>query len=172
MSVGDIGALLEEHHAAAYGWALHCCAGNAEDAADILQVSYNKVLDGKATFQGRSSFKTWLFGVIKNTARAERRKWIIRNVLMLKFDQFQHAQRHDNNPASAFHEKERQKILGRILKSLPERQGQVLHLIFYQSLTLQEAADVMQISVGSARQHYDRAKQKLRDKKELLEGLL
>jgi RNA polymerase sigma-70 factor (ECF subfamily) len=37
-----------------------------------------------------------------------------------------------------------------------------LHLAFYQQLSLSEAAEVMQITVGSARQHYERAKKRLR----------
>lgn len=52
--------------------------------------------------------------------------------------------------------------LASAVKQLPARQSEVLHLVFQQELSLSEAAAVMGVSVGSSRQHYDRAKKKLR----------
>jgi len=43
-------------------------ARDADRAADVLQIAYLKVLNGKAAFDARSSFKTWLFAVIRRTA--------------------------------------------------------------------------------------------------------
>ena len=43
----------------------------------MLQASYLKILDGRARFAGRSSFRTFLFGVIRRTAAEERRRTAI-----------------------------------------------------------------------------------------------
>jgi len=39
----------------------------------------------------------------------------------------------------------------------------VLHLVFYQELTIEEASRVMNVSLGTARTHFDRGKRRLRE---------
>jgi hypothetical protein len=46
---------LEALHPAGFGWALGCCRWDHQEAADVLQAVYVKVLEGKARFDGRSS---------------------------------------------------------------------------------------------------------------------
>src|SRR5438132_11516583 len=78
MEIADLRCALERHHAESFGWALVCCGRDRVEAEDVLQASYLKVLDGKARFDGRSSVKTWLFGVIRRTAAEERRRRLLR----------------------------------------------------------------------------------------------
>ncbi len=74
MDETELRARLAEHHADAFGWALSCCRGNVHEAADLLQTAYLEVLRGRARFEGRSSFKTWLFAVIRRISAGERRR--------------------------------------------------------------------------------------------------
>jgi RNA polymerase sigma factor (sigma-70 family) len=48
------------------------------------------------------------------------------------------------------------------LAQLPGRQREILHLVFYQDMSIAEAAEVTEIGVGSARTHYERGKARLR----------
>src|SRR5205809_7396154 len=77
MSPDDLAAQLEQLHAAAFGWALSCCAWDRPAAEDALQSSYLKIIDGRARFAGRSSFRTWVFGVIRRTAQEARRRALL-----------------------------------------------------------------------------------------------
>jgi RNA polymerase sigma-70 factor (ECF subfamily) len=47
------------------------------------------------------------------------------------------------------------------MASISERQRQVLELVFYHDLTIEQAARVMGIGLGSARTHYERGKHSL-----------
>ena len=49
------------------------------------------------------------------------------------------------------------------LSKLSGRQREVLHLVFYQDLTIAEAATVLGVTLGSARVHYERGKARLRE---------
>ena len=158
----ELRARLEEHHESSFGWALHCCANRPVEAEEVLQTTYLKVLGGRARYDGRASFKTWLFAVIRHTAADERRRQWLRMRKLTDFLRLQPRDAHAEPAVVRIQRSEQQAKFRRALGELPRRQQQVLHLVFYQDMTVQEAADVMGVSVGSARQHYDRGKQRLR----------
>jgi RNA polymerase sigma-70 factor (ECF subfamily) len=159
----ELEAELERHHADCFGWALSCCDWDRNEAEDVLQTSYLKVLDGRAAFGGRSSLRTWLFGVIRRTASEHRRARALRRLwtpLTALLDEALPDPAPD--AASALGRSESSERLVRALAALPARQREVLHLVFYEGLTIAEAAEVIGISVGSARTHYERGKGRLR----------
>jgi RNA polymerase sigma factor (sigma-70 family) len=152
---------LESLHAESWGWALSCCARDRDLAEDVLQTAYLRIVSGRARFSGRSSFKTWVFGVIRMIARSERRRawlWSSRHRRSdAALDVPDSASRADADVEDA----ERAARLTRALARLSDRQREVLQLAFYHDLTIEDAARVMRVSVGSARTHYDRGKKAL-----------
>jgi RNA polymerase sigma-70 factor (ECF subfamily) len=143
---------LERLHAASFGWALGCCGRNRDDAEEVLQTVYVKVLDGKARFDGRSSLKTWLFAVIRRTALAHRRTRWIRGLAMLRMP--------PPDPVVQEHSDDAKRLVD-ALRRLARRQREVLELVFYHDMTIEQAGQALRISVGSARVHYTRGKKRL-----------
>lgn len=159
----ELEARLAELHEASFGWACSCCGWNESDAEDVLQTAYVKVISGRARYEGRSTFRTWLFGVIRYTAREYRRRRKARDDRAGRLALEVAAEGGGLvEPRDSLEGEERGRVLRAALAKLPDRQREVVHLVFYQDLTVQEAADVMEVSIGSARVHYDRAKKRLR----------
>jgi RNA polymerase sigma factor (sigma-70 family) len=163
MDIAELKAELETLHSASFGWALSCCRRDRAQAEEVLQTVYLKILEGKACFRGEASLKTWLFAVIRKTAIGEHRKNILRMLRWSDTSEQATLVSPLEQPGIALEKSETQAVFQNALKSLPRRQREVLHLVFYQDLSLSEAAVVMSISIGSARQHYDRGKKHLRE---------
>jgi RNA polymerase sigma-70 factor (ECF subfamily) len=158
----DVRRELERLHPESFAWALWCCRQRRDEAEDVLQTVYVKVLEGKARFDGRSSFRTWLFGVVRHTAAEQRRRHWLRDALLLKWFAAAPAPAVTGDPEGTLGEAHRNRQLRAAVDRLPERQREVLHLVFYQEMTVEEAAQTLQISVGTARTHFDRGKSRLR----------
>ena len=153
---------LKACHRDAFAWAVNCCHRNRTDAEDVLQETYLKVLDGRARCDHRSTFKTWLFGVVRLTAADQRRRRFLRDLVSMRAvteDSFR-----DPPPAAdaGVEGAQRHAALERALAGLSHRQREVVVLVFYHEMTVEDAARVMAIGVGSARQHYARGKASLR----------
>ena len=162
MKQTDLQDELERMHTASFGWALLCCNHRREEAEEVLQTTYLKVLEGKATFGGESSLRTWLFGVIRRTASEQRRqRWLRLQI----FDRWQTAlpvSMHAPDPEHMASASEHSRTLLKALAVLSARQRQVLHLVFYQDLTIEEAAQILKLNLGTARTHFERGKRQLR----------
>jgi len=159
MEISELKAELEKLHTAGFGWALSCCRQNRSDAEEVLQMVYLKILQGKAVYRGESKLQTWLFAVIRKTAISERRRQLLRSLNAIVSLET----RSNVELESEFERSEMQRRFQEALAELPGRQRETLHLVFYQDLSLSEAAEIMNVSVGSVRRHYERGKKRLRE---------
>ena len=149
-------------HEESYAWALGCCGRDRHEAEEVLQTVYLEVLDGRARFDGRSSLRTWLFAVVRRTAARSRRHAVLRRLRLVPLD----GSADPPDPAAPGEGAEaadRRERLERALERLPRRQRELLLLVFYHGHTVEEAAAVIGVGVGSARTHYARGKARLRE---------
>ena len=116
---------------------------------------------------GRSDeFRTWLFGVIRRPAAETRRRRVVREMAFSKWLRRTPAPSPASSPESVRQETEIHQRLRRLLQKLSRRQRDLMHLVFYQEMTIEQAAGVLNITLGTARTHYKRGKAQL---KKLLE---
>ena len=152
---------LERLHGESWGWALSCCGRDADLAQDVLQAAYLRILSRKAEFSGESSFRTWAFGVIRLTAREQRRQRWFWNRRTAETERAVDVGDSRAGADEVVEDSERREKIIRALGSLARRQKEVLQLVFYHDMTIEEAAAIMQVSLGSARTHYERGKKSL-----------
>ncbi len=160
----ELSSHLSELHLDSWGWALAVTGADHSEAEEVLQVTYLRILDGRARFQDKAQFKTWLFGVIRRVA-LERRRNSARENAREPLDGVIDPAEYPSagpSPADDLARAQMSSRLRRSLEGLSERQRQILHLVFYQEMTIAEAAEVIGISFGSARTHYERGKKRLR----------
>jgi RNA polymerase sigma-70 factor (ECF subfamily) len=164
-------AELERLHGEAFSWALTCAGGRRAEAEDVLQMTYVAILEGKARFRGDSSLRTWLFAVIANIARSGWRRARARLGLLARMMSAAPQEQvadftspREAGPEDRYRaDQSRDRVIA-AWRALPARQREVLDLVFYRDMTIEEAARVLGVSLGTARVHYERAKASLRAK--------
>ena len=147
---------LEAMHGQVYGWALSRCAFDHATAEDLMQQAYVELLSGNARFDNKSSLKTFVFAVVQKLASNRFRRLATRLRLVR-----QHAEL-TVNAVSAAPEFEQNENVWSAVRALPARQRDIIELVFCRELTIEEASQVMGVSIGTGRVHYDRAKKALR----------
>ena len=123
-----------------------------------MQQAYVELLTGKAVFEQRSSLKTFVFSVVQNLARARFRR------LSARFRMTQKVALNETTRVAELVVNTDTSSIWQAVQTLPGRQRDVIELVFCRDLTVEEAASVMSVTVGSARVHYDRAKKALRQR--------
>ncbi len=158
---------LEAMHSQVYGWALSRCGFDHTAAEDLMQQAYVELLSGNARFDNKSSLRTFVFAVVQNLAKNRFRRLATRLRLVR-----QHAELAIDEAVNAPAIEQNDSVWSAV-RALPARQRDIIELIFCRELTIEEAAQVMGVTTGTGRVHYDRAKKALRTKlqQSLLEEL-
>lgn len=140
--------------------------GNEADALDAVQEGFVKVLTRLESFQGRSTFKTWLLRVVSNAALDLGRQRGRRDFLSLDVpdtgEQDWLPQAITEDPAAGLERADLRHLLDEALAALPESQRRTFVLHADAELSYREVAEVMGISIGTVMSRLFYARQKLR----------
>lgn len=157
--------LFQRYRQAAYRVAFRLL-GNEADALDAVQEGFVKALTHLHSFQGRSSFKTWLLRVVSNAALDLGRQRGRREAVSLD------ATGENDTPSSrlvtadetgkGLERADLRQLLERALHTLSEAQRQTFVLYADAELSYREVAEVMGTSIGTVMSRLFYARQKLR----------
>lgn len=136
--------LLKRHYRTvfkmAYKW-----TGNTADAEDVAQETCVKLAGSIAQFQGQSTFTTWLYRVVVNTAKdyhTSRNRQTVRDNAFADAQSLESsATTHEDSIASA--------ELYRAIHQLPEGQRDAVLLVLAEGLSHKEAGDILGCAEGT-----------------------
>ncbi|MBC2775045.1 sigma-70 family RNA polymerase sigma factor [Rhizobium sp. AQ_MP] len=130
---------------------------NPDEAEDLVHDALVRALERKSTFRTGGSIRNWLMSILHNT-----------HVDRLRHDRAVN-RRHEAAadladvvaPAGQEHSVRLSQVRDAFL-SLPDEQREALHLVAIEELSYQEAADVLNVPVGTLMSRVSRARARLR----------
>ena len=134
-------------------------------AEDIFQEVFIKVYKNLSAFIGNSSIKTWIIRININTCKDYLKSAYTRKVVpMTEYQEDKVAAESD------FEEVEKQDtnhLIKESVLSLPAKYRDVVLCVYFNDMSIAEAAKTLNIAEGTAKSRLSRARQKLKD---VLEG--
>jgi RNA polymerase sigma factor (sigma-70 family) len=159
---------LWQFHSSSLFWTTYRITKNREDAEDALQAALLNAFVHLQTFDGRSSFLTWLTRIAVNSALMIVRK--NRSTLQVSLDHTADGRGPAEagtlrdpapDPEAYFAQRELEAILGNAIRRLRPKFRQALILQKLEEHPAKEAAQIMGISVAAAKTRLFHAKNKL-----------
>ena len=145
---------------------------NEADAQDVVQMSFLKIYRKLETFRGDAPFKSWAYRIVINTALSRIRKQKTRGEVALE-DVNPNFDDDDDLATTSIHDwkvhadnaAENQELRQRIIDAVDELEDKyetVFLLYEVEGLSMDEIADVIDLSVGGVKTRLHRARLHLR----------
>ena len=131
---------------------------NQSLAEDVVQESFVKAYQKIHLFEGRSSFKSWLYQIALNTGKNKLRAAGQKTFLDIEKTHLSVAPEAE---VSLFQQDTRM-LLAKEIEKLPHKQKKALFLRVYEDLSFKEIAQIMQCPYDTAKANYRHALMKLR----------
>ncbi len=135
--------------------------GNAELAEDVFQSTFMQVHLKCDQFQSDRRFRPWLYTIATNQAIDARRRGKRHQMVSLDAPRENESEEvgrmvnllesDDNGPARDALDDERKRMIRQTLEQLPESMYSVVQLVYFQGLKYREAAEVLDIPVGTVK---------------------
>jgi len=150
-------ALTRPYYASLLRLILALCQ-NIDDAEDCLQEALVGAYRSMDTFRGEASVHTWLHRVAINTTRNWMRSNARATKQQLACQDEPAGPRNTGNPEQALLDAESCRMTRTALLRLPCHYREPLLLRYYQGMSYQETADILQIPIGTVRSRIAQAK--------------
>ena len=147
--------------------------GNAEMAEDVFQTAFLQVHLKCDLFEAGRRFRPWLYTIATNAAIDAKRRNKRHKTVSLDTPREQDnedvgrlvnlLESSDPNPSDSALSAEREELVRETLNRLPESMSTLIHLVYYQGLKYREAAEVLDIPVGTVKSRIHSAIAKLTD---------
>jgi len=148
---GDLEAaseLVAQFYERIYAWFRRLTAHEA-DASDLTQKTFCKVWSSLESYQGRSSFSTWLHGIGHHVYVDWRRR---KNINEQPSDEWWLDCTDDGpSPSDTAAEREEARQLYAFVERLDEDARQTVHLHYYQGLSIAETAEALGIATSTVK---------------------
>ena len=141
--------VVERHYDALFGYLARLTSGDRALAEDLIQETFIRALRSIAQYQYPRPFKAWLYAIATNAARNHYTSADSRHTDSPD-DELPDLS-DDSTPDAALIEQEDARIVVQALASLPDFQREVIVMVYYQQFSLQEAADTLDIPLGTVK---------------------
>ncbi|MFH1509434.1 MAG: RNA polymerase sigma factor [bacterium] len=159
-----LSVLFDLHYEKLYRY-LYSRLGSREEAEDVLQETFIKVMKSIKRFEFRSSFKTWLYHIAYVTVMDSWRWHYKKGSLpLLEFCAGEDPKNFEDEAEIEAELNMKEAKVKKLLKILPDKYKQVLELRFLKGYSTAEIAEEMSITVNNVKVRQYRALQKVRDK--------
>ena len=138
--------------------------GDREDAQDAAQEAFLNAWRGLASFQGDSSFSTWLYRLASNACidllRKRKRRQERENFCSLDDEEagWLEPAAPGAGPEEELERKERRQALERELRALPDHQREILVMREVSGLSYQEIGELLSLDLGTVKSRLARAR--------------
>lgn len=150
--------LVKTSHEKLY-WHIRRIVLNHDDADDILQNTYMKAWNGLSSFRGESQITTWLYRIATNECLTFLTKERMKNITS-SLDAEDILLRKMEGDAY-FNGDEAQKLLQEAILTLPEKQRIVFNMRYFQEMSYEKMAEILNTSVGALKASYHYAVKKV-----------
>ena len=139
--------------------------GNGEDAEDLTQEVFLKAYRNLAKFEGRSSFKTWIYRIAINTSQNELRRRSRRpQVSQTPLETAAEFVPSSENVEETTLQHNRHEVLADAFQQLRPEEAQVLLLKDLEGRPYAEISEMLDISLSAAKMRVQRARSALQKK--------
>jgi RNA polymerase sigma-70 factor (ECF subfamily) len=128
--------------------------GNPEDAADAVQDACLSAFRNAASYRGDARVTTWLHRIVVNACLDRARRQAVRPTVPLP-------EQPPPDPRDRLAESETSLVVTAALAGLPEEQRLAIVLVDLQSLSVEEAAEVLGVPTGTVKSRCSRGRARL-----------